>query len=83
MKKWTFFCFLFFISCSNKDQKFCDCIKQGEELSKFSQQFFTKAPSPKQLKKWNQLKKQKKILCQDYQEMSGDIMRVKKSKCEE
>ena len=82
MKKWIFFFFIFFISCSNKDQKFCDCIKQGEDLSKFSQQFFTKAPSPKQLKKWNQLKKQKKRLCQDYQEMSGEIIREKKRECE-
>lgn len=83
MKKWTFFCFLFFISCSNKDYKFCECIKQGEALSNFSQQFFTEPPSPKQLKKWNQLKKKKKILCQEYQEMSGDIIRLKKSECEE
>lgn len=70
------------LSCSSKDIQFCECSSAGETLNEYTQQFFEKTPSDRQLEKLIELKTAKEEACKDYQTMAGEEMRAKKEACE-
>ncbi|MEJ6777265.1 MAG: hypothetical protein QNK85_08090 [Crocinitomicaceae bacterium] len=82
MKSISLVALFFFAACSNKDEQFCQCLKAGEELNEYTQQFFEKTPSAEEQNKGKELKEYKAKVCKEYQMMSGKIMRQKKVECE-
>lgn len=82
MKYISIIALLILTSCSNKDEQFCKCLAEGEALNEYTQQFFEKSATSEEQAKVNELKAAKTEACKDYQVMSGDIMRQKKSECE-
>jgi len=70
-----------FISCSNKDQQFCDCLKAGEELNDKTKTVFNHVVTQKLHKEIQELKAKKKSACKDYQTMSGKDMLELKKEC--
>lgn len=86
MKKSTYFVvvlalFVFF-SCREKDQRFCDCLKAGEELNAFSSRMLTGKVTKVQDAKLQQLMRKKAGICEPYQKMKGPEMLEKKAGCE-
>ncbi len=72
---------LFFFSCSNKNQKMCDCLIISEELNEFSNQLLMKEVNKQDLKKMKQLREDKKTKCADFQTMAGDKLLEMKKEC--
>lgn len=72
----------FIFSCSQKDQKMCDCLQAGEKLNEFSTTVLMKDITENDLKKMEQLKKDKTQKCVDFQMMSGEEMLKKKAACQ-
>ncbi|MDG1147407.1 MAG: hypothetical protein P8N52_03780 [Crocinitomicaceae bacterium] len=83
MKIITLLTLLLLVSCSGKDEQFCQCLSAGEQLNAYTQQFLDKTPSAEETNTVNELKKAKTEACKTYQMMRGDIMRQKKAACEE
>jgi hypothetical protein len=73
----------FFISCSSKDHKMCDCLEAGEKLNKFSSQIMLKEISSKNMRTMKMLKSDKNQKCKLYQKMSGKEMFELKEKCKD
>ena len=71
-----------FSSCKEKDQRFCDCLKAGEELNAFSSKMMTGVVTKEQDAKLQQLKQKKAQVCAPYQKMKGPEMLEKKEGCE-
>jgi hypothetical protein len=82
MKSISLFALLFFTACSSKDEQFCQCLNAGQELNRYTQQFFDRMPSSYEEERVKELKGIKSNACKDYQLMSGKIMRQKKVECE-
>ena len=70
------------VSCSSKDQQFCDCLKTGKELNDFSSSLLRKGITPKLQKEMQKLRATKASACKDYQTMSGEKMMKLKAECE-
>jgi hypothetical protein len=70
------------VSCSSKDQQFCDCLKSGDSLNTFSSKLFDKEITPNLQKQLQKLKSTKASACKDYQIMSGEKMLKLKAECE-
>jgi len=69
-------------ACNSKDQKFCECLKAGEQLNNFSSTLFNNDITPEMKRKMERLKKEKNDACKDYELMSGDKMLELKKACE-
>ena len=82
-KKISILSLFFFIACSSKDHRMCDCLKAGEKLNKFSSQIMLKEISSKNMNTMKMLKRDKKQKCELYQEMSGKEMFELKEKCKD
>jgi len=83
MKKCVFIlCFsITLISCSQKDEKFCDCLVKSEEFNTINQSILNGKTDQTTLKKAIQLKKEKQKVCQDYVDMDGEQMLARKKEC--
>ncbi len=77
----SFSIFIILSSCSSKDQKFCDCLKAGDELNQYSSKLFNKVITPKLHKEMMELKAKKKSACKNYQTMNGKKMMELKGEC--
>ncbi len=83
MKKVMLVSFIFtLIGCSQKDEKFCECLKIGEELNAFSNEILNKGANDTSSEKLKALKKNKENACQAYQKMDGEKMIELKSQCD-
>jgi hypothetical protein len=72
-------CFVF-ISCSSKDEKFCDCLKQSETLNTFSNKILNGTINETEKAKLKDLQAKKLKACEAYKTMKGDEMiRLKKA----
>lgn len=71
------------ISCSSKDDKFCDCLEAGEKLNNFTTTLFDKDITSEMKKEMETLKNHKKEKCKAYEMMSGEKMLELKKECEE
>jgi uncharacterized membrane protein len=71
------------ISCSSKDEKFCDCLDAGEKLNNFSTTLFDKDITSEMKKEMEALKKDKQEKCKAYEMMSGEKMLELKKECAE
>lgn len=83
MKKFLFILSLPFllISCSQKDEKFCDCLAKSEEFNVLNQAILNGKTDAETVKKAVKLKKEKQKVCLDYVDMNGDQMLARKKEC--
>ena len=74
---------LILFSCSQKDEKFCACIKESESLNNLNQKILSgNRINSESIKKVKDQIKRKKDACKDYEYMTGpDMLKLKKS-CE-
>lgn len=73
---------LLMVSCSQKDEQFCKCLKAGDELNAFSSKLFNKNVTPKLQKEMQKLRATKTAACKNYQTMDGKKMLELKSECQ-
>lgn len=74
---------LVFSACTTRDEKFCECLKAGDELNKVTAKFMSEVPTEKDAEEILELKAQKNEVCKGYTEMSGEEMLKRKKDCEE
>ena len=74
---------LIFYSCSQKDEKFCACIKESESLNTLNQKILRgDSINSESIKKVKDQINRKRDACKDYEYMTGpDMLKLKKS-CE-
>ena len=74
---------LILFSCSQKDEKFCACIKESESLNTLNQKILSgESINSESIKEVKDQIKRKKDACKDYEYMTGpDMLKLKKS-CE-
>ena len=68
-------------SCSQRDNKFCECISAGEKLNNFSQELLERGAEKQDEAKIQSLRAAKDSACADFYTMGGDAMREKKKEC--
>lgn len=69
-------------SCSEAEDKLCDCIKVGDDLNKKTHQVLQGNPTEKMVTELKELRKKKKKACKDFEEMSGKELMKRKETCE-
>ncbi len=82
-KVWSlaFLIFALSLSCSQRDNKFCECISAGEKLNNFSQELLERGAEKQDEAKIQSLRAAKDSACSDFYTMGGDAMREKKKEC--
>jgi hypothetical protein len=77
------FTYLILFSCSQKDEKFCACIKESESLNSLNQKILRgDSINSESIKEVKEQINRKKDACKDYEYMTGpDMLKLKKS-CE-
>lgn len=82
-KEWplAFLIFALSLSCSQRDNKFCECISAGEKLNNFSQELLERGAEKQDEAKIQSLRAAKDSACADFYTMGGDAMREKKKEC--
>jgi hypothetical protein len=66
---------LILFSCSQKDEKFCACIKESESLNTLNQKILTGENIDKEhIEKVKDVIRRKKVLCKDFEYMTGPEM---------
>jgi hypothetical protein len=68
-------------ACSNKDEKFCECLKASEAFESVNRKVLSGNRDEKTLKEATSLKKEKEKVCEDYLYMDGPTMLEKKKAC--
>jgi hypothetical protein len=84
MKK-TFIVFgfaAFLFSCSEAEDKLCDCIKVGDKLNQKTHEILQSEPTEKSVKELKALRKEKDKACKDFKDMSGKELMRRKETCE-
>lgn len=69
------------VSCSKRDDKFCNCMEAGEKLNNFSKELLERGAKQEDEVKIQELRAAKDSACVDYYTMGGDAMREKKKEC--
>jgi len=77
----AFLIFSLSLSCSQRDNKFCECISAGEKLNNFSQELLERVAEKQDEAKIQSLRAAKDSACADFYTMGGDAMREKKKEC--
>jgi hypothetical protein len=68
------------IACSSKDENFCNCLKQSEELNTFSKKILSGTIHEKERAQLKSLQEKKLKACEAYKTMKGDeMMRLQKN----
>ena len=74
---------LILFSCSQKDEKFCACIKESESLNNLNKKILSgNRINSESIKKVKDQIKRKKDACKDYEYMTGPEMLELKKSCE-
>ena len=74
---------LILFSCSQKDEKFCVCIKESESLKTLNQKILSgESINSESIKEVKDQIKRKKDACKDYEYMTGPEMLELKKSCE-
>ena len=74
--------FLFFLfSCSEAEDKLCDCIKVGDELNEKTHEILQNEPTEKSVKELKALRQKKNKVCKDFKDMSGKELMRRKETC--
>ena len=74
---------LIFYSCSQKDEKFCACIKESESLNSLNQKILRgDSINSESINEVKDQIKRKKDACKDYEYMTGPYMLKLKKSCE-
>ena len=74
---------LILFSCSQKDEKFCACIKESESLNNLNQKILSgDSINSESIKEVKDQIKRKKDACKDYEYMTGPEMLKLKKSCE-
>lgn len=83
MKKFLliFYFAIALFSCSQKDEKFCECLVKSEEFNLMNQAILNGKTDVATVKKAVELKKEKQKVCQDYVNMDGEQMLARKNEC--
>lgn len=69
------------VSCEQKDDQFCKCLKVSETFNLKNQEILSGKSDEKSLKEAIQLKKKKEETCRDYVNMTGEEMMARKKEC--
>jgi hypothetical protein len=69
------------LSCSRKDQQFCDCLAISEKMNRLSKELIVRGASQEKVNELIALKKTKVAECKNYQTMGGEEMLKKKQAC--
>ena len=77
----SLFCVLMIVSCEQKDEQFCKCIKVSDTFNLKNQEILSGKSDEKTLKAAIQLKKKKEETCRDYINMTGEEMMARKKEC--
>lgn len=68
------------ISCSQKDEKFCECLAVSNQLNEKTNKGLNSILTKKDITEIQKLQKEKKDKCNNYEEISGeDALELKKS----
>lgn len=70
------------ISCSNRDEAFCDCMSAGEELNNYAQKLMEHEATKTEAQELKVLRDKKQAACKAYETMDGPTMIEKKKACE-
>jgi len=74
---------LILFSCSQKDEKFCACIKESESLNTLNQKILSsESINSENIKEVKEQINRKKDACKDYEYMIGPEMLELKKSCE-
>ena len=74
---------LILFSCSQKDEKFCACIKESESLNTLNQKILSgNRINSERIKEVKDQINRKKDACKDYEYMTGPEMLELKKSCE-
>ena len=74
---------LILFSCSQKDEKFCACIKESESLNSLNQKILSgNRINSERIKEVKDQINRKKDACKDYEYMTGPEMLELKKSCE-
>ncbi len=74
---------LILFSCSQKDEKFCACIKESESLNTLNQKILSsESINSENIKEVKDQINRKKDACKDYEYMIGPEMLELKKSCE-
>ena len=74
---------LILFSCSQKDEKFCACIKESESLNTLNQKILPgESINSESVKEVKDQINRKKDACKDYEYMTGPEMLKLKKSCE-
>ena len=74
---------LILFSCSQKDEKFCACIKESESLNTLNQKILSsESINSESIKEVKDQIDRKKDACKDYEYMTGPEMLELKKSCE-
>ena len=77
----SLFCVLMIVSCEQKDEQFCKCLKVSDTFNLKNQEILAGKSDEKTLKAAIQLKKKKEETCRDYINMTGEEMMARKKEC--
>jgi hypothetical protein len=69
------------VSCSKRDDEFCNCMEAGEKLNQFSNELLQRGANQEDEVKIKGLRAAKDSACVDFYTMGGDAMREKKKEC--
>ena len=69
-------------SCSEAEDKLCDCIKVGDDLNKKTHEILQGSPTEKSVKELKALRKKQTKACKDFKDMSGKELMRRKETCE-
>lgn len=69
------------VSCSQKDQNFCECLNISEELTQASRAALIAKPTQADIERIDSLKHIKMSQCEDYEMLDGETLLKKRNDC--
>ena len=77
----SLFCLLILVSCEQKDEQFCKCLKVSDAFNLKNQEILDGKTDENTMKEAMRLKKEKVKTCIDYVNMTGEEMMARKKEC--
>jgi hypothetical protein len=77
----SLFCLLILVSCEQKDEQFCKCLKVSDAFNLKNLEILDGKTDEKTMKEAMRLKKEKVKTCSDYVNMTGEEMMARKKEC--
>lgn len=72
---------LMMVSCSSKDEQFCECLELSEQLTQASRAALIANPTQADIEKIDSIKQIKLQRCEQYEVMGGEELLKKRNDC--